>query len=60
MDGQLTEDEFSKALELAQDACGKIYEIQKQALKSKYIPERVVPEEAGKNEGKEKDEKGVK
>jgi len=60
MDGQLTEDEFSKALELAQDACGKIYEMQKQALKFKYIPEREVPEEAGKNEGKEKDEKGVK
>jgi len=60
MDGHLTEDEFSKALELAQDACGKIYEIQKQALKSKYMSEGEIPEQAGKNEGKETDEKGVK
>jgi exosome complex component RRP41 len=52
MDGLFTEDEFSKALEVAQDACGKIYEIQKQALKSKYLPERGVAEQS-ENKGKE-------
>ncbi|MBI4150398.1 exosome complex exonuclease Rrp41 [Candidatus Woesearchaeota archaeon] len=36
MDGDIHKDELYKALELAKDACNKIYEIQKTALKEKY------------------------
>jgi len=36
MDGMLTEEEFTEALNLAKKSCMKIYELQKQALKSKY------------------------
>jgi exosome complex component RRP41 len=36
MDGMLTEEEFAEALTLAKEACLKIYEMQKQALKQKY------------------------
>lgn len=35
-DGNLTEDEFEKAFDLAMEGCMRISEIQKQALKSKY------------------------
>jgi exosome complex component RRP41 len=37
MDGQLTEEEFIEALGMAKDACMKIYHMQKQALKQKYV-----------------------
>jgi len=37
MDGQLTEEEFAKALEMAKEACMKIYQLQKQTLKQKYV-----------------------
>jgi exosome complex component RRP41 len=53
MDGQLTEDEFSQALEMAQDACKKIYEIQKQALKSKYLSVEGATEQVEKNKENE-------
>ena len=37
MDGIFTEEEFFKALNMAKDACMKIYKIQKEALKQKYL-----------------------
>ena len=42
MDGILTPDEFEKAMNMAIDGCKKIYELQKEALKTKYM---VVKEE---------------
>ena len=42
MDGILTADEFEKAMNMAIDGCKKIYEMQKEALKTKYM---VVKEE---------------
>lgn len=36
IDGSLTEDEFKQALDMATDACRKIYEMQREALKQKY------------------------
>jgi exosome complex component RRP41 len=43
MDGILTPEEFEKAMNMAMDGCKKIYEMQKEALKTKYM---VVKEEA--------------
>lgn len=37
MDGNLTEAEFHQALDMAIGACKKIHEMQKQALKEKYV-----------------------
>lgn len=37
MDGHLTQEEFEKALKLAIEGCKKIYEMQKEALKKKYM-----------------------
>ena len=39
----LSPDEFEKAMNMAIDGCKKIYEMQKEALKTKYM---VVKEEA--------------
>jgi len=36
MDGSLTEAEFEQALDLAVDACRRIYEMQREALRQKY------------------------
>lgn len=36
MDGGITREELKKALELAKKVCGKIYDIQKKALKEKF------------------------
>jgi len=36
MDGSLTADEFNQAFEMATEACRKIYEMQREALKTKY------------------------
>jgi len=36
MDGSLTEDEFNQALDMAVEACRKIYEMQREALRQKY------------------------
>jgi exosome complex component RRP41 len=47
MDGQLTPDEFEKAVSMAIGGCQKIYELQKEALKTKYMliePEEEVEE----------------
>jgi exosome complex component RRP41 len=44
MDGSLTEDEFKQALDMATDACKKIYEMQREALKQKYHVIREVEE----------------
>lgn len=38
MDGIFSEEEFIKALNMAKDACLRIYELQKQCLKSRYVP----------------------
>jgi exosome complex component RRP41 len=43
MDGILTSEEFEKAMSMALDGCRKIYEMQKEALKTKYM----VVKEAG-------------
>jgi exosome complex component RRP41 len=43
MDGILSTEEFEKALNMAIDGCKKIYEMQKEALKTKYM----VVKEAG-------------
>jgi len=40
MDGNLTRDEFDKALNLAIEGCKKIYVMQKEALKVKYMTEK--------------------
>jgi exosome complex component RRP41 len=45
MDGSLTEDEFKRALELSTDACRKIHEMQREALKKKYLVARDESEE---------------
>lgn len=37
MDGSMTEDEFKQALDIAVDACRKIYEMQREALRKKYF-----------------------
>ncbi|MHC1586317.1 MAG: exosome complex exonuclease Rrp41 [Candidatus Hecatellaceae archaeon] len=37
MDGQLSEEEFLKALQMGKEACLKIYEMQRQALKQRYL-----------------------
>jgi exosome complex component RRP41 len=36
MDGSMTEDEFKQALDMAVDACRRIYEMQREALRQKY------------------------
>jgi exosome complex component RRP41 len=37
MDGILTHDEFESAVNLAMEGCKKIYTMQKEALKTKYV-----------------------
>jgi len=44
MDGILTPDEFEKAVNMAIDGCKKIYELQKEALKTKYMVIKEVEE----------------
>jgi len=36
MDGNFTQEEFGKALELAKNGCRQIYDIQRKALSDKY------------------------
>jgi len=36
MDGSLSEEEFNQALEMSTDACRRIYEMQREALRQKY------------------------
>ncbi|MCL1978253.1 MAG: exosome complex exonuclease Rrp41 [Candidatus Bathyarchaeota archaeon] len=45
MDGILTPDEFQQAVDLAMGGCKKIYEMQKEALKTKYMVVKDVEEE---------------
>ena len=45
MDGNLSPDEFEKAMNMAIDGCKKIYEMQKEALKTKYMVVKEVGEE---------------
>jgi exosome complex component RRP41 len=44
MDGILTLEEFEKAVNLALEGCRKIYALQKEALKSKYVSAKEVEE----------------
>ncbi len=44
MDGILSPDEFQKAVDLAMGGCKKIYEMQKEALKTKYMVVKEVEE----------------
>jgi len=44
MDGILTSEEFEKAVSLALEGCRKIYAIQKEALKTKYVNVKEVEE----------------
>ena len=46
MDGQLTPEEFEEAFNLALEGCKKIYELQKKALKEKYLAIKEAVEEA--------------
>ena len=39
LDGDITKEELAKALEMAKDACDKVYQFQKQALKEKFALE---------------------
>lgn len=50
MDGSFTEAEFGQALDLAVDACRRIYEMQREALKQKY---HVAKEEVEEKEAAE-------
>lgn len=45
MDGKLTVDEFHSAVEMALGGCKKLYALQKEALKSKYVLAEEVKEE---------------
>jgi exosome complex component RRP41 len=45
MDGMLTPEEFEKAFNMAVEGCRKIYTIQKEALKAKYVAIREAVEE---------------
>jgi exosome complex component RRP41 len=45
MDGNLSVDEFEKAVSMAIDGCKQIYALQKEALKSKYVAVKEVEEE---------------
>jgi exosome complex component RRP41 len=44
MDGILDPEEFEKAVNMAMDGCKKIYEMQKEALKTKYMVVKEVEE----------------
>ncbi len=44
MDGVLSQEEFEKAVDLAMGGCKKIYEMQKEALKTKYMVVKEVEE----------------
>jgi exosome complex component RRP41 len=50
MDGSLTEEEFKQALDMSTDACRRIYEMQREALRQKY---HVAKDEADKEEAPE-------
>jgi exosome complex component RRP41 len=50
MDGSLTEEEFKQALDMSTEACRKIHEMQREALRQKY---HVVKDEADKEEAAE-------
>jgi len=50
MDGSFTQDEFAKALDMAVESCNQIHEMQKTALKEKYL--------SIKEEVEEKEESG--
>jgi exosome complex component RRP41 len=45
MDGSLSEDEFKEALDMSTGACRKIYEMQRDALRQKYLVARDEDEE---------------
>ncbi len=47
MDGMLTGEEFEQAINLAVEGCKQIYQLQKEALKAKYVEvKEAIKEEA--------------
>jgi exosome complex component RRP41 len=44
MDGDLTPDEFDKGIHMGIDACKKVYEVQRDALKRRYSARSEEPE----------------
>ena len=50
MDGNLNEDEFKEAFNLAVEGCKKVYQLQKETLKSKYATAKDVEDEEIENE----------
>jgi exosome complex component RRP41 len=47
MDGMLTSEEFEKAVNLAVEGCKQIYQLQKDALKARYVEvKEAIKEEA--------------
>ena len=51
MDGSLALEEFAKALDIAVESCKQIHEMQKTALKGKYLLIKEEVEEKGESEG---------
>lgn len=48
-EGKLTSEEFSKAVDMVVEACGKIYMMQKEVLKQRYLSLKKSVEEGGSN-----------
>jgi len=53
MDGRMTAEEFQEAFKMASEGCMKVYEIQKDALKKKYVTISADIEEESESEEKE-------
>ena len=53
MDGNFAQEEFEKALAINVEACKKIHEMQKEALKQKYLMIKETVEEKNESEGVE-------
>lgn len=56
MDGRLTAEEFQEAFKMASEGCMKVYEIQKDALKKKYVTISTELEEIEPEEKEDKEE----
>jgi exosome complex component RRP41 len=56
MDGRLTAEEFQEAFKMASEGCMKVYDIQKDALKKKYVTISTELEEIEPEEKEDKEE----
>lgn len=54
MDGEISKENITKAIELAKNVCKDIYEIQKKALKEKYTIAEVTQTKSGSSRGEKK------